>query len=81
MKIIIIDNKIISLENILTVELRTFGTGAKSNPYYYNILFEYTDNQEVCSKSFRDEGTAKDWFKKISEKLSENAWQIAQSML
>ena len=73
MKIIIIDNKIISLENILTVDLRTFGTGAKSNPYYYDIMFRYTNNKEVCTEYFNNEETAQNWFKKISEKLSENA--------
>lgn len=72
MKIILIDNKIISLENILTVEFRTFGTGAKSNPYSYDIMFRYTNDKEVFTGYFDDKETAQNWFKKISEKLSEN---------
>lgn len=73
MKAIIIDNKIISLENILTVELCTFRTGAKSNPYYYNLLFHYTNDKEVFTERFNEKETAQGWFEKVFEILSKNA--------
>lgn len=47
MKFIKTNNEIISLENVLKVSLREFGTGAKSNPLQCYIDIYYTNCQET----------------------------------
>jgi hypothetical protein len=66
MKYVIIDKMIISLENILTVKFKTFGN-------YYYIVFVYTDGKEFCTEFSKKKEVVQKWFKRICEKLSENA--------
>ena len=73
MKAIMIDRKIISLENVLEVCFDTFGTGAKSNPYYWSINITYTNKNKVHCGEFDNEKTAEKWFNEIFEKLTKTA--------
>lgn len=72
MKLITTEDKIVSLENIKTVELIAGGTGAKSNPYYYNIEIEYKDCKSAFLHFRDNEKKAKETFEKILKILSEN---------
>lgn len=70
MKVIMIENKIISLENVITAEFRTFGTGAKSNPYHYDILIKYSNGAEAFTEYFDNKVEAERYFNQIFTILS-----------
>ncbi len=73
MKLIATEDKIVSLENVKTVEITYTGTGAKSNPYKYYIAIEYKDASPATLYFAGNEKKAEETFKKILEILSENA--------
>ena len=73
MKLIMIDNKIISLENVISAELRTSGSGAKSNPFSYRIRVRYANDMSEGTPEFSEKKTAEEWLIKISKILSKNA--------
>lgn len=72
MKVIMINNKIISLENVITVELHTSGSGAKSNPFRYWISVNYTNDMSATTPEFTEKKTAEAWLIKIFKILSKN---------
>lgn len=54
MKVIRINNTIVSLENMRNVELQHSGSGAKSNPYKSCIIVEYRGDTEDTRVWFDD---------------------------
>ena len=71
MKAIIVKaNQIISLENVREVKLNEYGTGAKSNPNYWNILVKYTDGLDVVTDYFYEKGLALNAFSEIFQILT-----------
>jgi hypothetical protein len=66
MKYVVIDKMIISLENVLTVKFNTVGI-------YHYITIVYTDGRDFCTESTVKKQLVQNWFKRIAEKLSENA--------
>lgn len=50
-----INDKIVALTNVKSVELHVSGSGAKSNPYLYMVKIEYF-GEEYTSLYFEEEG-------------------------
>ena len=67
MKAIMVNNKILSLENVKEVELYEGGTGAQRNSYYYGVAIDYMNGEHSSSGSVSDKAKAKEWFNKIFE--------------
>jgi len=67
MKAIMVDNKILSLENVKEVEFYEGGTGAQRNPFYYGVAIDYMNGEHSSSGSTNNKEKAKEWFNKIFE--------------
>ena len=68
--IMITDSKIISLENVEQVKFITNGSGAKSNPYYWQISVHYTNGNIASTTQFYKKEEASFYFNKIYEILT-----------
>lgn len=69
MKLIRTDNQIISLENVKEISLHTSGSGAKSNPYQYNINIEYMNKERSWISCKGSKEKAEDIMNKIYDIL------------
>lgn len=69
MKLIRVKNKIISLENVNSVTFEDHGTGAKSNPYHFNIIITYMNNSESYLHFGQNEKEREKIFEEIYEIL------------
>lgn len=64
------NNKIISISNIKSIELNTYGSGAKSNPYRYEICIEYFGDETNSIGFDSNKACAEKAFEEIFEKIN-----------
>ena len=67
----ITNTQIISLQNIICADLLTFGSGAKSNPFTYQIIIGYTGNKTVYVDFEESYAAAENAFNNLIKELNE----------
>lgn len=67
MKAIMVDNRILSLENVKEVQFCESGTGSQRNPFYYHVLINYMNGESANSEFISNKEKVKEWFNKIFE--------------
>ena len=67
MKAIMIDNKILSLENIKEVSFHYNGTTTMKNVFEYYITISYMNGADALSDTIPGKEKAKEWLDKIFE--------------
>ena len=70
MKLIRTNDELICLERVKKVTTRTFGSGAKSNPYKYFINIQYFNDEDCVNIEFDNKKKFDDTFEEIAEILS-----------
>lgn len=70
MKLIKTNDELICLEGVKKVVKRTFGSGAKSNPYKYFINIQYFNEEDGVNIEFDNKKVFDDTFDEIAEILS-----------
>lgn len=73
MKIIVTEDKIVTLNNVKEIEFCHTGSGAKSNPHRYYIFITYFGNEKSRIDFDDDENKAKETFKYIAEILAKQS--------
>jgi len=67
MKAIMVDTRILSLENVKEVEFYESGTGSQRNPFRYGVIVNYMNGESSSSDSINNKEKAKEWFNQIFE--------------
>ena len=67
MKAIMIDNKILSLENVKEVHFHYNGTTTMKGVYEYFIIISYMNGADARSDAIPGKEKAKEWLNKIFE--------------
>lgn len=61
--------KLVSLNNVKSVELDVYGSGAKSNPFQYTIVIQYFGDEKTHLSYKSASDTAETALRNICEKL------------
>lgn len=67
----ITNTQIISLQNIICADLLTFGSGAKSNPFTYQIVIDYTSDRTIHINFGENLAAAENAFNNLIKELNE----------
>lgn len=67
----ITNTQIVSLQNIICADLLTFGSGAKSNPFTYQIAIDYANDRTVHIKFEENRVAAENAFDNLIKELNE----------
>ena len=67
------ENKIVSMNDVKSIELKTFGSWSKSNPFCHYIEIDYFNGENETLSFNVNEDKAKTVLSDIFEKLTKNA--------
>ena len=67
MKAIMVDNRILSLENVKEVQFCEGGTGSQRNPFYYYVVINYMNGESANCEFINNQEKVKEWYNKIFE--------------